>query len=62
MPHVILLVFVVGLLAFSVRKGYVGICGSTVYRTENPILYWGQMVLLGLGSIVVGVAIVRGDL
>ena len=62
MGYVLFIIFVVGLLVFSLCKGYIGIYGSAVYRTENPMLYWGQMVLLGLGTIVVGVAMVRGDL
>jgi hypothetical protein len=62
MGHLFFIVFVVGLLVFSLCKGYIGIYGSAVYRTENPILYWGQMVLLGLGTIVLGVAVARGDL
>jgi len=59
---VILLIFVLGLQAFALWKGYIGIYGSAVYRSENAGLYWAQLIILGAGALILGVAIARGDL
>ncbi|RYF41992.1 MAG: hypothetical protein EOO38_20160 [Cytophagaceae bacterium] len=59
---VILLIFVLGLQAFALWKGYIGIYGSAVYRSENAALCWAQLIILGAGALVLGVAIARGDL
>lgn len=59
---VILLIFVLGLQAFALWKGYIGIYGSAVYRSENAALYWAQLIMLGAGALILGVAIARGDL
>lgn len=59
---VTLLIFVLGLQAFALWKGYIGIYGSVVYRSENAALYWTQLAILGAGVLVLGMAIVRGDL
>lgn len=62
MSPILLLVFVAGLLAFALSRGYIGVHGATAHRAENAPLYWGQVTLLVVGAIIIGVAIARGDL
>lgn len=62
MSPILLLVFVAGLLTFALTRGYVGVHGAAVHRAENAPLYWGQVAILTVGAIVIGVAIARGDL
>jgi len=62
MFYILLLVLALALISFSIWQGYIGVHGAAVYRTENPVLFWGQVALLGVGVIVLGVAIARGDL
>ena len=59
---VILLIFALGLQAFALWRGYIGIYDSAAYRSKNAALYWVQLIILGAGALVLGVAIVRGDL
>jgi hypothetical protein len=62
MRPVISLILALGLQAFALWRGYIGIYGSAVYRSKNAALYWAQLIILGAGALVLGVAIVRGDL
>jgi hypothetical protein len=62
MSAVLLSIFAVALIAFAIWRGHIGIHGSAVYRAENPVLFWAQVIILGAGAIVLGVAIARGDL
>ena len=62
MFYVLLFIAVIALLAFAIWRGYIGVHGAAVYRSENPALFWAQVVMLGLGLIVLGIAIARGDL
>ena len=58
----VLFIYALSLLAFALWKGYIGIHGSAVYRAEKSALYWGQILLLAMGTLVLGVALARGDL
>lgn len=61
MSYILLLAFVVALIA-AIWKGCIGIYGGAVYRSENPVLFWAQVIVLGAVAILLGTAITLGDL
>ena len=48
---IILFIIIMLSLIFFLKKGYVGIAGSAVYRDKNPILYWSQLILFFIADI-----------
>lgn len=62
MSPILLLLFTAGLLMFALMRGYIGVHGAAVYRAENAPLYWGQVTILAIATIVIGIATARGDL
>jgi len=62
MLNILLLAFAAGLLVWAVWQGSIGIYGAAVSRIENPMLFWGQVGLLAFCVLVMGIAMLRGDL
>jgi hypothetical protein len=60
--YILIAVAAVGLTIFALVKGYIGIFGSAVHKADHPYLYWGQVSLLVMGSLVLIFALARGDL
>lgn len=54
----LLLAFLSAMLIFGLTKGYIGIHGAAVYRAENAPLYWAQMILGLIVTVVVAVVVV----
>lgn len=44
--EITLIATLVLLLAMGLKKGFIGLAGATVYRKEQPRLFWAQMILL----------------
>ena len=61
-PYIPILIIAVVILSFSIWQGSIAIHGLAVDRTENPVLFWGQVALLTCVVIVMGVAVARGDI
>jgi hypothetical protein len=62
MWSILLLAFAAGLLVWAVWQGSIGIYGAAVSRSDNPMLFWGQVGLLASCVLVMAIAIARGDL
>lgn len=60
--YIAILIIAVAIVIFALAKGYIGIYGSAVYRNKQPYLYWGQVFVISAGSLVLLMAIIRGDL
>lgn len=59
---VIILLAAIAMIIFALAKGYIGIYGSAVYKDRQPYLFWGQILILAAGSIMLIIALLRGDL
>jgi hypothetical protein len=53
----VLFISALGLLAFALWTGHIGIYGPAVYRAEKRTLYWGQIMMLGAGTLVLGLSV-----
>jgi hypothetical protein len=49
--EIVLLIMLTCILIVGWTKGFIGLAGSTVYRTEQPKLFWAQMILILFGLI-----------